>query len=107
MSILRNKIGAEFFAKIDKGLIRELDVQGLHQFVSMYPKETEVDHLKARMAKLGISTFSETMDSVPCGQVERFMLTVLSHESDLKHRAEILIQIMEMGPRINKLLQQI
>lgn len=35
------------------------------------------------------------------------MLSVLSHESDLKHKAEVLVMIMEIGPKINSLLQQI
>lgn len=35
------------------------------------------------------------------------MLSVLSYESDLKMKAEVLLQIMEMGPKINTLLQQI
>jgi hypothetical protein len=70
MAILRNKIGNELFAKIDRGLIRELDLVTLQQFVSLYPKESEVDLLKTAMAKLGIADFAKALETVPCGQVE-------------------------------------
>jgi len=35
------------------------------------------------------------------------MLNVMSFETDLKLKADVLVQIMEMGPKINVLLQQI
>jgi hypothetical protein len=104
MAVLRNKIGPDFFNLVDKGLIRELDLVSLQQFVSLYPKEQEIDMLKNQMSKLGITEFEKALKSVPCGQVETFMLSVLSYETDLKLKAEVLLQIMEMGPKINTLL---
>ena len=104
MAVLRNKIGPDFFNLVDKGLIRELDLVSLQQFVSLYPKEQEIDMLKNQMSKLGITEFGKALESVPCGQVETFMLSVLSYETDLKLKAEVLLQIMEMGPKINTLL---
>lgn len=67
MAVLRNKIGPDFFTKIDRGLVRELDLVSLQQFVSLYPKEHEIDLLKSQMSKLGFTDYSKALESVPCG----------------------------------------
>ena len=100
-AILRNKLGAEMFAKIDRGDIHVLSLDSLESFLSSYPRENEVLALKAAIQKFGIFDYQEALTKLECGSAEQFMLEVLSHRSDLQQKAGILHNIVEMGPSIN------
>lgn len=79
-------------------------MEALESFLSSYPKELEVQALRAAMQKLGVFDFRDALQKLECSSAEQFMLEVLSHRSDLQQKAELLRQIKEMHPSIIQLL---
>ena len=59
------------------------------------------------MQSLGIFNFREALDKLESGKPEEFMLSILCYKTDLKMKAEIIKQIIEMTPMINRLLSNI
>ena len=59
------------------------------------------------MQNLGIFNFREALDKLEYGKPEEFMLSILCYKNDLKMKAEIIKQIIEMTPMINRLLSNI
>lgn len=89
-AVLKNKIGPSLYEKIDRGDIHELTLEVLDAFLSAYPKESEIKALKAAISKFNIFDYAEALVKLECGNLEQFMLQVLSHKSDLQQKAEIL-----------------
>ena len=69
--------------------------EGRHK---LYPKEEEVKKLQSAIQQFGIFDFKEAREKLECHQVEGFLLSILSSESDLKWKAETLEIILELGP---------
>lgn len=82
-SILRHRIGEQFFEQIDQGDIHELTLEQLESFLAAYPKEQEIEALQAAIQKHGIFILSEALEKLECGKTEQFMLQVLTHRSNL------------------------
>jgi len=89
------------FQKIERGDIHELSLEILDSFLSVCPKDSEVQDLRNAILALGIFDFKEALQKLHCGKPEEFMLNLLIQKSDLQQKAEILKQIVEMGPTIN------
>ena len=58
---MRHAIGPEFFDKVDRGDIHEIEIETLESFLSAYPKENEVEALQAAIQKLGIFDLKEAL----------------------------------------------
>ena len=79
----------------------------LPTFLSLYPKEEEIQHLRSKIQQLGVYNFKEALRKLDCGKVEEFALQLLTYKSDLKKKAYILNTIIEQGPLTNKLIEHI
>ena len=73
--------------------LRNLDV--LPTFISLYPKDDEIQDLRLRMHQLGVYDFKEALRKLECGKVEEFALQLLTYKSNLKQKASILNTINE------------
>ncbi len=62
-SMLRNKIDRETLNKIDKGSL-DLNLELLHCFLSIYPKESEMQILMRKLSELGLNSFSKALEAV-------------------------------------------
>jgi len=75
-SILRNKIDRALFEKIDKGKLKELNVDILQVFLQLYPREKEIELLSQKLEQLGLYSIEEALNdkSLKCGPPEHFVL---------------------------------
>ena len=103
-SLLHHKFDMNFYEKVSYARIKELDMNAVEVFVNLYPKKEEFDHLKEQMVKMGISSYQEALKTLTYGPVEKFMLQLLSHSSNLLLKSKILIKIHSTEPKINYLL---
>ena len=93
------------FEKIDSGAIEELNIEVIESFLCVYPKDEEIQSIKAAMKVFGIFDFGVALSQLQCDKAEEFMLSVLTQKSNLLKKAQILKKIIEMSPSINHILK--
>ena len=100
------------FDCIRRGDLQNVNMDSLHCFLSIYPKENEIKCLKGKLADNGIGSFEAAQiafseGKLKCGKIEQFMIQLLSQTEDLRLKAQTMIEIEEMGPKINEIMTRV
>jgi hypothetical protein len=64
------------------------------------------------LSDFGLRSFKQALDSIAaqkikCASLEHFILNILAYPTDLKRKAQILINILEIVPMTNELISRI
>lgn len=109
MSMKGNNIDESVLRRVDEGDINAITQEQVQCLLNIYPKEAEIKLLVTKLDALGLKSFKSALDckELQCGWMEQFMLRMLESHTDLKQKAEIILEIQQVGSKLGELKSRI